>query len=261
MPIKIFQVDAFSEATFSGNPAAVVPLDSWLEDELLQNIALENNLSETAFFVPSEQGYHLRWFTPTVEVQLCGHATLATAHVLFEHFNYASDTIIFDSKSGPLEVSRVNGHYRMLFPTDDIKQVSTPIEVLKALNIDSSATFKGRDDYMVVVESQRVIEQLRPDFKTLATLSDCRGLIVTAKGNDVDFVSRCFFPQSGVDEDPATGSAHTTMTPYWAAKLNKTKLKALQLSKRKGILNCEYLNEKTAISGHAKTYLIGEIYL
>lgn len=261
MSLKLFQVDAFSDVTFSGNPAAVVPLDTWLPDELLQNIALENNLSETAFFIPTEKGYHIRWFTPTIEVQLCGHATLATAHVLFEHLNYESDKIIFESKSGPLEVTRHNDHYRMLFPTDDLKTVSTPIEILKAFNIDSTTTFKGRDDYMVIADSQHVIEQLKPDFKTLATLKDCRGVIVTAKGNEVDFVSRCFFPQSGVDEDPATGSAHTTMTPYWAKQLDKTTLSAMQLSNRRGILHCEYLQDKTAISGNAKTYLIGEIYL
>jgi PhzF family phenazine biosynthesis protein len=261
MSLRIFQIDAFSKTTFGGNPAAVIPLDSWLPDEVLQNIAMENNLSETAFFVSSDTGFHIRWFTPTVEVQLCGHATLATAHVLFEHFSYDSNNLIFDSKSGPLEVSRASDHYRMLFPSDNLKPVSTPIEILKALSIDSSTTFKGRDDYMVVVDSQHMIEQLRPDFKTLASLDDCRGVIVTAPGKDTDFVSRCFFPQSGVDEDPATGSAHTSMAPYWAKKLNKNKLSALQLSNRKGILHCEYLEDKTAISGYAKTYLVGEIYL
>ncbi len=259
MKLKLFQIDAFSEDQFSGNPAAVVPLEHWLPDELMQSIALENNLSETAFYVPSDIGYKIRWFTPTVEVDLCGHATLAAAHVLFQHYNFGKETIEFQSKSGLLKVSRAEDKYTMIFPTDNIKQVTTPVEILKAFSIESLETYLGRDDYMVIVESQRIIENLNPDFKLLASLDTVRGVIITAKGKDVDFVSRCFYPQSGVDEDPATGSAHTTMTPYWSKILNKKDLTSIQLSQRRGVFHCTNLGEFTAISGHAKTYLAGEI--
>jgi len=259
--LKLFQVDAFTDRRFSGNPAAVVPLESWLDDELMQQIALENNLSETAFFVPVNKGYHIRWFTPNIEVNLCGHATLASAHVLFKHHNFEEDTIYFQSKSGELSVSKKEDTYEMIFPTDQIKQVTTPVEILKAFKITSHETYRGRDDYMVIVESQRVVEQLKPDLKHLATLEECRGVIITAPGNEADFVSRCFFPQVGVDEDPATGSAHTTLTPYWAKKLKKEELFAIQLSDRKGIFNCKHMGENTLISGQARTYLIGDIII
>jgi len=259
MKLKLFQIDAFSENQFSGNPAAVVPLDHWLPDELMQSIALENNLSETAFYKPNNVGYEIRWFTPTVEVDLCGHATLAAAHVLFQHYNFDKETIEFQSKSGVLKVSKLEDKYQMTFPTDTIKQVSTPVEILKAFSIEPLETFLGRNDYMVIVESQRIIENLNPDFKLLARLDSVRGVIITAKGTDVDFVSRCFYPQSGVDEDPATGSAHTTMTPYWAKKLGKNNLSSIQLSQRKGVFQCTSLGEFTVISGKASTYLEGEI--
>ena len=262
MKLRIFQIDAFTIDRFSGNPAAVIPLEESLEDELMQNIAMENNLSETVFYLANGNNeFEIRWFTPTVEVDLCGHATLACAHVIFEHYKFDKKTIYFQSKSGVLEVSKAADEYTMIFPTDQIKQVTTPIEISKAFNIESLETYKGRDDYMIVVESERVVAELNPDFKTLAHLGECRGVIVTAKGQEVDFVSRCFFPQSGVDEDPATGSAHTTMTPYWAKKLKKDDLTAMQLSKRKGFLKCKYLNEYISISGKARTYLIGDIFI
>lgn len=261
MILKLYQIDAFSEASFSGNPAAVVPLDHWLDDQMMQNIALENNLSETAFYIPNDKGFEIRWFTPKIEVNLCGHATLAAAHVLFKHYNFEGKTIYFQSKSGELSISQSDEKYTMLFPTDTIKQVTTPVEVLKAFSIESLETYRGRDDYMVIVESQRVVEQLKPDFKMLAGLEACRGVIITAQGDEVDFVSRCFYPQAGIDEDHATGSAHTTMTPYWAKKLGKNELSALQLSARKGVFNCEYLNEQVSLTGSAKTFLIGDIFL
>jgi PhzF family phenazine biosynthesis protein len=262
MNLKLYQVDTFAEKRFSGNPAAVVPLTEWLADSEMQQIAMENNLSETAFYKPCENGFDIRWFTPTTEVNLCGHATLASAHVLFTHYKFDKNTIRFQSKSGELLVSKDEaGGYTMVLPTDKIKQVSTPVEILKAFGIESMETYRGRDDYMVIVESQRIVENLNPDFKMLISLSNCRGVIITAKGNDVDFVSRCFYPQSGIDEDPATGSAHTTMTPYWAKELKKEELSAIQLSKRKGIFKCKHLNDSTEIKGKAITYSIGEILM
>lgn len=259
MIYKLFQVDAFADHQFGGNPAAVVPLDKWIDDALMQNIAMENNLSETAFYVAVGEAFELRWFTPTIEVNLCGHATLATAHVLFEHCNFEAETIHFHTKSGLLKVSKSEDQYTMLFPTDTLKQVTTPVEILKAFQIESLETYRGRDDYMVIVESQRIVEDLNPDLKLLAELKDCRGVIITAPGDEVDFVSRCFFPQAGVDEDPATGSAHTTMTPYWAKVLQKNNLSAIQLSTRKGIFNCQYMDDLVALTGKAKTYLEGQI--
>ncbi len=255
----IFQVDAFSNKIFGGNPAAVCPLDKWLEDELMQNIAMENNLSETAFFVKEGNQFELRWFTPTIEVDLCGHATLASAHVIFST-EYPNDEITFFSpRSGILKVRKEGDLYTLNFPTDQLKKVPVPQPVIEGLKLQSIIeVFKGKTDYMVVVENQSQIENLNPDFKQLSQL-DARGIIVTAPGDQVDFVSRCFFPQVGVDEDPTTGSAHTTMTPYWAKKLNKTQMDAIQLSKRKGFLQCKYLEERVEISGHAKTYLTGEI--
>lgn len=261
MYIQKFQVDAFAEKQFSGNPAAVVPLDHWLEEGMMQQIAMENNLSETAFYITAENGFEIRWFTPTIEVNLCGHATLASAHVLFDHFDYKEDIIRFQSKSGELQVSKEDDFYTMILPTDLLKQVSTPVEILKAFGIESMETYLGREDYMIIVESQRIVESLNPDFKMLVTLGNCRGVIVTARGNEVDFVSRCFFPQAGIDEDPATGSAHATMVPYWAKTLKKEELSAIQLSKRKGAFKCKYLNESTAISGKAITYSKGEIFI
>ncbi len=261
MTYSMYQVDAFADDRFSGNPAAVVPLEKWLDDQLMQNIALENNLSETAFFVPNKDGFAIRWFTPSIEVKLCGHATLAAAHVIYDHLNYKKEEVTFESKSGQLTVKKAADKYTLIFPSDQLKQVTTPVEILKAFKINPLETYKGRDDYMVVVESQRMVKSLDPDFKTLALLQDCRGVIVTAKGNEVDFISRCFYPQSGVDEDPATGSAHTTMTPYWAKKLQKKNLSAVQLSKRKGVFECTDLGDKIAITGKAKTFLEGTINL
>ncbi|MFT7606354.1 MAG: PhzF family phenazine biosynthesis protein [Saprospiraceae bacterium] len=261
MNIKLFQIDAFAEEQFSGNPAAVIPLDHWLEDDLMQQIAMENNLSETTFYVPAENGFEIRWFTPIIEVNLCGHATLACAHVLFNHYDYKEKTIRFHSKSGELLVSKEEDFYSMTLPTDILKQVSTPVEILKAFGIESMETYRGRDDYMIIVESQRIIESLNPDFKMLVTLENCRGVIITARGNKVDFVSRCFFPKAGIDEDHATGSALTTMTPYWAKILKKEEFSVIQLSKRKGVFKSKYLNEKCVISGKAITYSIGEIFI
>ena len=260
MKIPIYQADAFTGELFGGNPAAVCPLQEWLSDELMQKIALENNLSETAFLVKDGNDYHIRWFTPGTEVKLCGHATLAAAHILFTLLGQTGNTIIFHSKSGPLKVTKLNSGKLMLdFPAnipEAIKEV--PAGIFEGLGIATAPVFKTSFDYMVVLASQKIIEGLQPDFKTLAQVP-CRGIITTAKGDDVDFVSRCFYPQSGIDEDPVTGSAHTIMVPYWSKELNKTSMKAIQLSKRRGYLDCELAGDRVLMSGTAVTYLKGEI--
>ncbi len=260
MKQKIYQIDAFTNTVFGGNPAAVCILDSWLTDELMQNIAAENNLAETAFAVKKENGYELRWFTTELEVDLCGHATLATAFVLFQYYGVKENTIQFISpRSGKLHVEQNDdGSMTLDFPTDTLQPVTPEEKINKAIGISPLETFKGKTDYLLIYESQEQIETISPNFHLLNEL-DCRGVIVSAKGNDVDFVSRFFAPQCGIPEDPVTGSAHTTLTPYWSKKLRKTKLSAKQLSERGGELQCEDKNERIKISGNAVCYLIGEI--
>lgn len=257
---KIYQIDAFTEKLFGGNPAAVCPLENWLPDDLMQNIAMENNLAETAFYVPKGNQFELRWFTPTTEVDLCGHATLASAHVIFSNGFDQNEIIFISPRSGKLTVRKKEDLYTMNFPTDILEKVSAPTDLIKGLGITPLEVFKGKTDYMVIVENQTIIESLLPDFKTLEKLNS-RGTIVSAPGQEVDFVSRCFFPQAGVDEDPTTGSAHTSMIPYWADKLGKNEMSAIQLSKRQGHLKCTYLNDRVEISGQARTYLIGQIFI
>lgn len=263
MKLKIYQVDAFSNKIFGGNPAAVIQLSQWLPDDMLQNIAIENNLSETAFIVPIDglSDYHLRWFTPGYEVRLCGHATLATAHTLWHHLGFEKNIATFDTLSGVLKVIRNENDYTLDFPTDTLVKSDDKIDAIqKILKTQPIEVFRGRDDFMAVLSSQQEIEALNPDFSLLKSLGS-RGLIATAKGDAVDFVSRCFFPEAGIEEDPVTGSAHTTMTPYWAKKLGKTSLVAHQLSARKGELTCVLRGERVDISGSAVTYMIGNIYL
>ncbi len=261
MELSIYQVDAFTDHLFGGNPAAIVPLENWLPDDLMQAIAAENNLSETAFYVPAGENFDIRWFTPKAEVDLCGHATIATAHILFEQKKYDRKTIIFGSKSGILKVEKLNNLYTMDFPCDKIHPATFPVEMIQALGVTPLETFRGKDDYMIVIGSEIEILNIRPDFRMLSLLEKSRGVIVTAPGKEVDFVSRCFYPQFGIDEDPATGSAHTTLTPYWAQKLNKTELTALQLSPRKGLIQCKYLNDRVLLSGRAVTFLKGKLLL
>jgi len=261
MKLKVFVVNAFAETPFGGNPAAVVPLEQWLNDPLLQQIAAQHNLAETAFIVPQDDDFAIRWLTPAVEVKLCGHATLASAHIYFNHLNYEKEKITFHSKSGPLHVTKRNdGKLTLDFPADKCVEISNATELEKALNIKPIAVYKSSFDYMVIANNQTEIENLSPDLNILKQLPS-RGTIVTAKGDDADFVSRCFFPQSGIDEDPVTGSAHTAMVPYWANKLGKTKLSAIQLSKRKGYLDCELVDDRVLMSGCAITYLEGEIFI
>jgi len=258
MKLKFYQVDAFAEKLFMGNPAGECPLDKWLPDEVMQKIAMENNLAETGFFVKEGDAYHIRWFTPAVEVDLCGHATLAAAHVIFEHLNYKKDDIHFISRSGDLFVRKENELLVLNFPTDKIERTEIPASLINAMGFAPKEAYKGISDYLLVYKSQEEIEKLAPDFKILAQTGS-RGFIATAKGNDCDFVSRFFAPGVGIDEDPVTGSAHTTLTPYWQKVLGKNEMTAMQLSKRKGHLKCTWLGERVEIAGKAKTYLIGEI--
>ena len=259
MKLKLYQVDSFADKIFTGNPAAVCPLSGdWLEDSVMQNIALENNLSETAFFIKKNNHYHIRWFTPAIEVDLCGHATLASAHVLFFHENYSGDVIEFESRSGLLSVRKDNEFIVMNFPTDTLEKMDLSNDVLSWFDIKPLEAFKGIADYMLVFENEDQIKNIKYNLQELRKIKT-RGIIITAKGNNVDFVSRFFAPYAGIEEDPVTGSAHTSLTPYWSKILNKKEMTAIQLSKRTGFLKVKNLNERTEISGKAKTYFQGEI--
>ncbi|MBS3992299.1 MAG: PhzF family phenazine biosynthesis protein [Bacteroidetes bacterium] len=259
MNLKLYQIDAFTNHVFGGNPAAVCILNHWIEASLMQQIAAENNLAETAFAVKKNNYFEIRWFTPKVEVNLCGHATLATAHVLFNYYGIIDQEIKFHSHlSGALTVHKLNDLLTLNFPTDVIKKVETPHILTKALGIEPSETYRGKTDFMLVFENQQIVKNMKPDFQLIEKVGG-RGVIVTAKGDKVDFVSRFFGPQVGINEDPVTGSSHTTLIPYWSKKLGKTKLQALQLSERIGTLHCEYLNDRVLISGQAVTYLVGKI--
>ncbi len=259
MNIRLYQVDAFAEKIFSGNPAAVCPLSEWIPDNVMQDIAMENNLAETAFFVKKGDRYEIRWFTPAVEVDLCGHATLASAHVLFNHEGHKEDKITFYShRSGVLTVTREKQMLTLDFPADTLKQINILDEHWKGIGAKPVELYRGKTDFLMVFENESQIKSLKPDFKILNEL-DCRGVIATAKGDQVDFVSRFFAPQSGIDEDPVTGSAHTSLTPYWSKKLGKKILSAIQLSKRRGILTCTDNGDRILISGQARLYLSGEI--
>lgn len=260
MELTIYQVDAFTNQRFKGNPAAVVPLDAWLPDAVMQNIALENNLAETAFFVPEGNGFRLRWFTPAVEVDLCGHATVATAHVLYEHLGHNKDIIEFQSRSGLLTVKKRDSQYLLNFPTDNIVKIENAPHLVEAIGITPVEIYQGKTDWMVVLEEQSQIENLEPDLDKIAKAGG-RGTIFTAPGKEFDFVSRCFFPQSGINEDPVTGSAYTTLAPYWSKRLGKNELKAKQISKRGGNLTLHLRGDRTEIGGEAVTYLTGKIYI
>ncbi len=260
MKLKIFQVDAFTDHLFGGNPAAVCPLQEWLPAETMQKIAMENNLSETAFFVPVKEGFELKWFTPVTEVRLCGHATLAAGHVLFHHLGYQPAAISFHSKSGLLGVEKDGQWITLDFPADSLNPVAVPELLHKGLTIEPVEVWKGFENYLVVLKSEEEVIELKPDFHLLRQL-DSLGVIVTARGRDVDFISRFFAPGAGIDEDPVTGSAHTSLTPYWAALMNKTEFTARQVSGRGGYLKCKLLGDRVAISGKAVTFLEGEITL
>lgn len=260
--LKIYQVDAFAEKVFTGNPAAVCVLDEWLPEETMQAIAMENNLAETAFTVMESEGYHIRWFTPEVEVALCGHATLATAYVLFNYYNFPGTVITFSTEQrGLLSVEKGEDDLLTLdFPVDTLKEIGPIAKLNEALGTVPEKTIKGKTDYLLIYAEEQQIEDMEPNFSLLNKV-DARGIIVSAPGNEVDFVSRFFAPQSGVSEDPVTGSAHTTLTPYWSEILKKNNLSARQLSKRGGNLSCELRGSRVRISGRAMPYLEGQIHI
>jgi PhzF family phenazine biosynthesis protein len=260
MLIPFYQVDAFTDRLFGGNPAGVCPLDNWLPDEIMQNISMENNLSETAFFVPKVNRFHIRWFTPKVEVNLCGHATLASAHVIFHYLGFNREAISFESRSGILNVTREDDLLILDFPANKPSRTALPNDFVQSLNITPIQCYRGKEDYLLLYKSQQEIEALIPDFKRLEKV-DARAVIVTAPGDTADFVSRFFAPRVGVDEDPVTGSAHTVLIPFWAEKLGKTEMNALQLSRRGGTLFCRLKGDRVDIGGKAVTYLKGEISL
>ncbi len=257
MKIPLYQIDAFSGEIFAGNPAAVCPLKDWLEDSIMQAIAGENNLSETAFFVPNDKGYRIRWFTPATEVDLCGHATLAAAFVLFHCLNEPGNKVDFFSRSGKLTVKREEDLLIMDFPARSLELCTPPKELIEGLGKEPLEVSRS-EDYFSVFSCEEEILNLQPDMQKLKEL-DLRGVIATARGNKADFVSRFFAPKLGIDEDPATGSIHCSLTPYWSAKLKKEKLHAQQLSKRGGELFCENRGERVVISGRAVKFMEGYI--
>jgi PhzF family phenazine biosynthesis protein len=260
MNLSIYQADAFAEELFRGNPAAVIPLEEWLPAPLMQKIALENNLSETAFFIPGDGCFHLRWFTPTTEVSLCGHATLATAHVLFNHLGFKKNLIEFQTKSGILSVTRENDLLYLNFPFPQLTNFPTPQGLTKGLGLRPLEVHAGGGYLLAVYKNESEIKNIIPDFPVLKTLP-YKGIVVTAAGVKADFVSRFFAPAMGINEDPATGSAHTLLIPYWAKQLGKTILLSHQISQRGGVLYCELLEDRVRIGGKAVTFMLGTLYL
>lgn len=260
MKIPLYQIDAFTSKVFAGNPAGVCPLEAWLSDSQMQSIAMENNLAETAFFVRHDDHYQLRWFTPKVEVDLCGHATLASGFVIFNYLDSAAQSVSFQTKSGPLVVRRDGDLLAMDFPARKAKPHSIEFEIFnKALGAFPKEILFSRD-YLVIFESENIIRSLNPDMNSLLQL-DGLGVIVSAPGDTSDFVSRFFAPKVGVPEDPVTGSAHCTLIPYWSEKSGKKKLHAFQVSPRGGELFCEDLGERVKIAGNAVRYSEGFLFL
>ncbi|MBN1143663.1 MAG: PhzF family phenazine biosynthesis protein [Bacteroidales bacterium] len=262
MMIDIYQLDAFTHKLFSGNPAAVCLLEKWIPEDVMQHIAAENNLAETAFLVPKDGLYEIRWFTPSHEVELCGHATLASAYVLMNELQVSAGNKIhfYSHFSGDLHVRKLeNGLFELDFPTDYCQEQPIPDVIRRSFNLMPRECYKGKTDYLLVYDTQADIENLSPDLKLLS-MADGRGVVATAPGRDADFVSRFFAPQIGIDEDPVTGSSHTMLTPYWQKHLNKTKLEAAQLSKRGGRLTCTFQDDRTLIAGAVVLYLKGKIH-
>jgi PhzF family phenazine biosynthesis protein len=259
MELPIYQIDAFADQPFEGNPAAVVPLDAWLSDDVMQSIAQENNLAETAFFVPSKRGFSIRWFTPTREVNLCGHATLASAFVLFNILGYGGDVIEFESLSGDLIVSRKNELLTLDFPAQIPEKCEIPEDIIRGLGVTPLECLRN-EDFLVVFDNEEIIASITPNHNYLLRLG-LRGVIVTSPSQEYDFVARFFAPKYGIPEDPVTGSAYTQLMPYWSDKLGETQLKAKQLSPRGGKLLCELSGDRVLISGKAILYLEGHIVI
>ena len=260
MTIPIYQVDAFTEHLFGGNPAAICPLDEWLPAPQMQKIAAENNLAETAFFIPMGNDFELRWFTPELEIDLCGHATLATAHVLFTILGYEREVINFHTfKAGTLSVHRNGDKYMMDFPSRVPEAAEAPTGLLEAIGGKPVEVLRSRD-YFLVYEKESDVLALEPDFFALGKI-DSIGVIATAPGDNSDFISRFFAPSAGINEDPVTGSAHCNLIPYWANRLGKDNMHAFQVSERRGELWCQLKGDRVLMSGKAVTYLKGEIFI
>ena len=261
MRLEVFQVDAFTNELFSGNPAAVCILNEWLPENLMLKMAAEHNLAETAFVVPGEDDYLLKWFTPEIEMDLCGHATLATAHVLFQEIGIDAQRVVFVTNSGKLQVERRNDRYIMDFPSRPPKPSDLPVEILESIGMQPRDVMKHRD-YVLIYDNEELIRSLQPEASKMNRINlDPGGVIVTAPGYEVDFVSRFFTPQASIFEDPVTGSAHCSLIPYWSGVLKKNKMIARQLSQRGGTLYCEQMDDRVRIGGQAVTYSRSQIFL
>lgn len=261
MKLAIYQIDAFTDHVFGGNPACVIPLEDWLPDDLLLKIAAENAVAETAFFVQSKDQIHLRWFTPDIEMDLCGHATLATAYVLRVHLNHPHNEIRFKTLSGNLSVINEGDSFQLDFPSRVADYTALPAEISDALSIQPKEVLKARD-YVLLYDSEEDVRSIKIDRHIFDQINlGNGGVVVTAKGKNVDFVSRFFTPQATILEDPVTGSSHCTLIPYWKNRLMKSSMTAAQLSKRTGILYCEDRDDRVLISGKAKTYMVGSVWI
>lgn len=259
MKLTIYQVDAFAESVFKGNPAAVIPLEQWPSDSLLQAVAMENNLSETAYFVKEEGSYAIRWFTPEYEIDLCGHATLASAYVIKNFVEPHLAEIHFTTlKAGPLKVTPKDGLYTLDFPARMPQSCEVPEKLLQSVGVSNAVEVLRSRDYFVVLPNEEAVRNAEPDYTLMKEL-DTIGVIITAKGHESDVVSRCFYPGAGIPEDPVTGSAHCNVIPYWSEKLGKKKLHCKQLSARGGDLWCELVNDRALMSGKAVLFMKGEI--
>ena len=261
MKLTIYQVDAFAEKVFQGNPAAIVPLEDWIDDDVMQKIAMENNLAETGYFVKTDNGYHIRWFTPAKEIDLCGHATLASAYIIKNFIEPHLAEINFTTQvAGTLKAMAKDGIYTLDFPSRMPQACDVPDKLLKSLNISTAVEILKSRDYFVVLPNEDAVRNIEPEFMLMKDL-DSTGVIVTAKGQSADVVSRCFYPGAGIPEDPVTGSAHCNIVPYWSNKLGKTKLFCKQVSQRGGDLQCELEGDRVLMSGKCVLYLKGEINL
>ncbi len=260
MNLQFYQVDAFTSKLFGGNPAAVVPLEKWLDDETMQNIAMENNLSETAYFVKEGEHYHIRWMTPVAEVSLCGHATLASAYVIFNFIEKEATQIKFTSMSGELIVDREGETLSLNFPSNKPNKIEVTETIKSAFAKEPLEVLEGGNYILVVYDDEDFVRTINPDFELVKQIHP-HGVIISAKGREVDFVSRMFAPNEGINEDPVTGSAHTVLVPYWSEKLGKKNFRARQVSKRIGELTCEELGSRVKISGNAVLYATGNIFL
>jgi PhzF family phenazine biosynthesis protein len=260
LKIPYYRIHSFTSEQYTGNPAGVCLLDHWLTDQVMQKIAYENNLAETAFIVREDDRFHIRWFTPAVEVDLCGHATLAAGYVIFDHTDFKKSDIEFTSRSGILKVGKNAEVFSLNFPADKIQKADLP-ELIKSAFIEKPLEiFKGSTDYLLIFNDEKIIRNCSPDLEMLKK-AEGRGVIISSKGDKVDFVSRFFAPQSGIDEDPVTGSAHTTLVPYWSKVLGKNEFVAHQLSMRGGELICRNLGNRIEICGKVHLYMTGNIYV